>query len=42
MFFSWGRSSVDTAQADSYFSEAYACIEQGLCYDEINDYVSFK
>ncbi|PAV62614.1 hypothetical protein WR25_10411 [Diploscapter pachys] len=38
MFFSWGRSSVDTAQADSYFSEAYACIEQGLCYDEINDY----
>ncbi|KAK6056541.1 hypothetical protein COOONC_05955 [Cooperia oncophora] len=27
----------DTAQADALFSEAYACLDQGLCYDEDND-----
>ena len=31
----------DTAQADSCFAEAYACLEQGLYYDEDNDYVRF-
>ena len=31
----------DTAQADALFAEAYACLEQGLCYDEVDDYVSF-
>uniref|UniRef100_A0A1I7WUE6 TPR_REGION domain-containing protein n=1 Tax=Heterorhabditis bacteriophora TaxID=37862 RepID=A0A1I7WUE6_HETBA len=28
----------DTADADALLSEAYACLEQGLCYDEINDW----
>ncbi|KIH45507.1 hypothetical protein ANCDUO_24452, partial [Ancylostoma duodenale] len=27
----------DTAAADALFSEAYACIDQGLCYEECND-----
>ncbi|VDP19714.1 unnamed protein product [Heligmosomoides polygyrus] len=27
----------DTAQADALFSEAYACLDQGLCYEECND-----
>lgn len=31
----------DTAQVDAVFSEAYAAIEQGLCYDEVNDWVGF-
>lgn len=28
----------DTAQVDAVFSGAYASIEQGLCYDEVNDW----
>ncbi|CAB3407873.1 unnamed protein product [Caenorhabditis bovis] len=28
----------DTAVPDAIFAEAYACLEQGLCYDEVNDY----
>lgn len=28
----------DTAQVDAVFSEAYASIEQGLCYDEVSDW----
>uniref|UniRef100_A0A1I7TD11 Inheritance of peroxisomes protein 1 n=2 Tax=Caenorhabditis tropicalis TaxID=1561998 RepID=A0A1I7TD11_9PELO len=28
----------DTAQVDAVFSEAYASIEQGLCYDEVGDW----
>lgn len=28
----------DTAQVDAVFSEAYASIEQGLCYDEVADW----
>ncbi|VDK22009.1 unnamed protein product [Anisakis simplex] len=27
---------------DDLFAEAFACFEQGLCYDEINDYVRFQ
>ncbi|KAK5968293.1 Spartin [Trichostrongylus colubriformis] len=27
----------DTAHADALFSEAYACLDQGLCYEEDND-----
>ncbi|KAJ1368246.1 hypothetical protein KIN20_029334 [Parelaphostrongylus tenuis] len=27
----------DTAAADALFSEAYACLDQGLCYEECND-----
>ncbi|XGW23197.1 hypothetical protein V3C99_005440 [Haemonchus contortus] len=27
----------DTAQADALFSEAYACLDQGLCHEEEND-----
>lgn len=30
----------DTAAADALFSEAYACLDQGLCYEECNDRVS--
>ncbi|KAK6019940.1 hypothetical protein OSTOST_14411, partial [Ostertagia ostertagi] len=30
----------DTAQADALFSEAYACLDQGLCYEEDNDRVN--
>ena len=32
----------DTAQVDAVFSEAYASIEQGLCYDEVGDWLSVK
>ncbi|WKX89789.1 hypothetical protein Q1695_008997 [Nippostrongylus brasiliensis] len=27
----------DTAEADALFSEAYACLDQGLCYEEFDD-----
>ncbi|CAI5439332.1 unnamed protein product [Caenorhabditis angaria] len=27
-----------SAMADAIFSEAFACIEQGLCYDEVDDF----
>lgn len=37
--FKFFSSIPDTAAADALFAEAYACIEQGLCYDEVNDYV---
>ncbi|VDM61152.1 unnamed protein product [Angiostrongylus costaricensis] len=32
----------DTAAADALFSEAYACLDQGLCYEEFNDRFRLK
>ncbi|CAD6186268.1 unnamed protein product [Caenorhabditis auriculariae] len=34
--FLWKSSGTEVS--DSLFSEAYACLEQGLCYDEVDDY----
>jgi hypothetical protein len=31
---------MSTSTSDSLFADAYAYIEQGLCHDEINDWVS--
>ncbi|CAI4222433.1 unnamed protein product [Auanema sp. JU1783] len=35
--FLFNRTPPDTAEADALFSESFAYIEQGLCYDEIGD-----